>query len=157
MSRADVVLGLLAVVAGAVIVPMSLALPTLPNSYAGPSLFPSIIGGLFILTGLVLTANGLRAGRAAQAGKAGEAGQSQAPYFAWRRILEVFVAVALYIVLSPSLGFTVGAFIMVAGLLILRGNRITTSLLVSLVLTLVVRWIFLSLLKVPLPVGPWGW
>ena len=62
MSRADVVLGLLAILAGAAILPMSLALPSLPQSYAGPSLFPSLIGCLFILAGVVITINGLGPG-----------------------------------------------------------------------------------------------
>lgn len=158
MSRADIVLGLLALAAGAAILPMSLALPHLPQSYAGPSLFPSIIGGLMMLAGLVITVNGLRAQRAAQGSEASEeGGPSAAPSFAWRRIVEVGVAVALYLILAPRLGFVVGAFVMVASLLFIRGNRITTALVVALVLALIVRWLFLSLLKVPLPVGPWGW
>ena len=157
MARADVVLGLLAVVAGIIIVPMSLALPTLPHSYAGPSLFPSLIGGLLILTGLVISLNGVRAWRAERASAGAEASRSQAPQFAWRRMVEVLLAVALYMVIAPRLGFAVGAFIMLAGLLIIRGSRVPTALLVSLILTLVVRWLFVSLLKVPLPVGPWGW
>lgn len=136
---------------------MSLALPTLPHSYAGPSLFPSIIGGLLILTGLVISLNGVRALRAERKSAGTRAGSLPAPEFAWRRMLEVLAAVAVYMVLAPRLGFLVGAFLMVAGLLIVRGNRIITALVISLVLTLLVRWMFLSLLKVPLPVGPWGW
>lgn len=156
VSRADVVLGLLAILAGAIIVPMSLALPSLPQSYAGPSLFPSLIGGLFILTGVVITVNGLRAWRAEQASRSDEAGQP-APHFALRRMIEVLITVALYIILAPRYGFVVGGFVMVAGMLLIRGNRWTTSLVVALILTIIVRWIFVSLLKVPLPVGPWGW
>lgn len=156
MSRADVVLGLLAILAGAIIVPMSLALPSLPQSYAGPSLFPSLIGGLFILTGVVITINGLRAWRAEKAGQGDEASQPR-PQFAWRRMIEVLIAVAVFIIVAPRLGFVVGGFVLVAGMLLIRGNRWTTSVAVALILTIVVRWIFVSLLKVPLPVGPWGW
>lgn len=156
VSRADVVLGLLAILAGAIIVPMSLALPSLPQSYAGPSLFPSLIGCLFILAGVVITINGLRAWRAEKAGQGDEASQPR-PQFAWRRMIEVLIAVAVFIIVAPRLGFVVGGFVLVAGMLLIRGNRWTTSVAVALILTIIVRWIFVSLLKVPLPVGPWGW
>jgi len=156
VSRADVVLGLLAILAGAAILPMSLALPSLPQSYAGPSLFPSLIGCLFILAGVVITINGLRAWRAEKAGQGDEASQPR-PQFAWRRMIEVLIAVAIFIIVAPRLGFVVGGFVLVAGMLLIRGNRWTTSVAVALILTIIVRWIFVSLLKVPLPVGPWGW
>jgi len=135
---------------------MSLALPFLPQSYAGPSLFPSLIGCLFILAGVVITINGLRAWRAEKAGQGDEASQPR-PQFAWRRMIEVLIAVAVFIIVAPRLGFVVGGFVLVAGMLLIRGNRWTTSVAVALILTIVVRWIFVSLLKVPLPVGPWGW
>ena len=147
MPRSEFWMGLCAAVAGVVIVGMSLSLPQLPHSYAGPGLFPAFVGAGLTLVGAWISLSQWR-----QRPEPGAADP-----FSWRGVLEVVAAVLLFMALSPRIGFSLSAFAMVGGMLLARGTRPVTGIAVALALTLVVRWMFGVLLRVPLPEGPWGW
>lgn len=145
-------------VTGAVLVLFALAVigyartfPAMPGQDYGPALFPTLIGAGFAITGVILIAGGLARRRAE-------------PWFnggAWlrsRRERASFLAVPggllLYILLSDRLGFIPTALALLFGWLVLfRGGKPVSSLLIALAVTLVVNFAFTQILLVPLPLG----
>ncbi len=115
-----------------------------------PRFFPNILGWMILGFGAFIFCKGL--------------GESQGPIFKERPekkavLNAVFfvVSVAVYLYFLPSLGFILmtGAF-MIFSQWLLGEKSIPQILLKALVFTLAVNYIFLNLLTVPLPLGPWG-
>jgi len=145
-------------VTGAVLVLFALAVigyartfPAMPGQDYGPALFPTLIGAGFAITGVILIAGGLVRRRIE-------------PWFnggAWLRsrherasFLAVPGGLLLYILLSDRLGFIPTALALLFGWLVLfRGGKPVSSLLIALAVTLVVNFAFTQILLVPLPLG----
>jgi len=66
------------------------------------------------------------------------------------------VSLLLFIVLVPRTGFTIAATAMLF-ILLVRGFRWYTSLAIALGISLLIMYVFKTLLNVPLPVNDWGW
>jgi putative tricarboxylic transport membrane protein len=145
-------------VSGAVLALFALAMiwstrtfPAMPGQHYGPALFPVLIGIGLLLTGAILIVSGLARLRTEPLFSGG----------AWLRSgphLINFVAIVggllLYILISDSLGFIPTALLLLFGWLVLfRGGRPISSLVIALAVTLAVDYLFSELLLVPLPLG----
>lgn len=71
--------------------------------------------------------------------------------------LSLIGGVAAYVLLAETVGFILTSSVIVFSLLLLYGNRIWTSALVSVLLVPGVYELFANLLRVPLPRGILGW
>lgn len=69
----------------------------------------------------------------------------------------VCAAVLIYVAIADQLGFVLTAGLLLFLLLWRFGNRVSLSLLISLVVTPLVYQLFAGLLRIPLPYGVFGW
>ena len=125
--------------------------PEMPGQHYGPALFPVLIGIGLLVTGAVLIVTGLARLRTEPLFSGG----------AWLRSPRHMInfgavvgGLLLYILISDRLGFIPTALLLLFGWLVLfRGGRPLSSLLIALTVTLVVDYLFSKLLLVPLPLG----
>ena len=145
----DAVIGTGCAVGGVLIVHRSMQLGNVPGSYAGPGLFPTLIGIALCICGILVLAPALRQK------KKGEKFFSEAGERL--RLVEVTGLVIFLIACAPKLGFVLTSWIMMMAELCLRKNSLLRSAVVSTTLVVIVWGLFTKVLRVPLPVGPWGW
>lgn len=145
----DFVFGLVMALLGAITVWASRDFNTLPRQPFGAGTFPTLIGSLMIMLGLLLTLRGFRQ-RGAMVSWQGQASLSRT----MACLLAVAAAVAGYALLTPILGFPIVAPAMLT-LLIgwLSGGRWPLALIVAIVSTAAIWLVFAQLLHVPLALG----
>ncbi len=126
--------------------------PTLEKGYPGPSLFPNILAGLFIISGITLVVQGVRSGE-----KILRFETSGITRSGLINILLALGAIIFYIFLSDFLGFQITSFILLFGLM--KWLRVSTpwSLVMACGVTLAIYVLFAKILLVALPWGLWGW
>ena len=146
----DIILGLCFVISGGITLYIANQYPTMPSLQYGPSLFPSLIGGGFLIGGLILVATQLLAlkqhGGIPAAIKAID----------YRMLLVSLLPCALiifYIVGSDYLGAAVAMAIIMFLLMIVRKTPLPLALGVSIATSLIIYLIFSKYLLIPLPEG----
>ncbi len=149
MKLGDRALGLLAAILGAAVVLHARTFPPMPGQPIGPSFFPIVIGCGVIVLGAVLFAGARR--------------RRSGPFVeldAWVRRPRMLVNFALviasllfYALAVDSLGFLVTGVLLLSALFFAFGVLRARILPLALAVTLVVHYVFYSLLRVPLP---WG-
>jgi putative tricarboxylic transport membrane protein len=151
MKFNDIHIGIVLGVFSVIVFAAARTFPVIPGQQFGASLFPMLIAvGLFICA-LLLVAQGLRA-RAAGAPKAASPSWLRDP-ISVMRFLMVPASLVFYFVLGDWLGFVPCAFLLLIVLFRLFGVRWRTSLVVALATTLIIHFMFYTVLHVPLP---WG-
>ncbi|MGI6037888.1 MAG: tripartite tricarboxylate transporter TctB family protein [Limnochordia bacterium] len=128
--------------------------PQLGGGQPGPALFPQVIAVILGLLGLILIGESLYWARvrASQGQKDREKQQVQ---LTWSNFFWVVGAVIFYILLSETLGFVITAAVISFVLMTRLGVLWFRALPVSLLLALVIFWLFARGLYVPLPLGVW--
>jgi putative tricarboxylic transport membrane protein len=139
--------------AGALIVAGTLNYPPLAAGYPGPALFPRILGTLMAALGAALAVQGARARDATQAVE-------------WRRLhrnvglinaLFVLVGVLAYLALVEWLGFLItGTLLLFLMMWRLRVPPLR-ALVVAIAFITIVHFLFVKVLRVPLPLGLLWW
>lgn len=149
MKLGDRAQGLLAAMLGAGVVLHARTFPPMPGQPIGPSLFPIVIGCGLIVLGAVLFAGDRR-----------RRSGSFVELDAWVRRPRMRVNFALVIasllfygLAVDALGFLVTAVLFLSVLFFAFGVLRARILPLALAVTLVVHYVFYSLLRVPLP---WG-
>ena len=153
-ASGDLVAGAVAALFGAAVLLHVRTFPELPDGAPGPALFPGIIGGLFVLFGLVLVAQALAQRRASPATPA--AAPADGGRTGWVDALAVLGAVALYLLVSPALGFLVTMALVLLGLMWRLGAGLRTAVPAAVGTTAVIWVLFEQVLQVPLPAGVLG-
>ncbi len=148
MGTLDVLLGSILALAGAYIFLEARTFPNLRGGYPGPGLFPQILGVLFILSGLGITAEAV----------AKRVLPRMPTLVALRRrevvnALLVILAVVLYVLLIDKVGFIPFALLMLLGLMFSQGVSLRWSIVLGVGLTLAIYTLFNRILRVPLPPG----
>jgi putative tricarboxylic transport membrane protein len=150
MRLNDAVFGVLLIVFAIAEIAYARTFPTLHGQAYGPDLFPILIGVGFLITGAILTIQGL----------AQRAVQPLVEVGAWaadrRNVVNfalVLLALLFYIAASDWLGFILTAFIIMLVLLKSFGSGVVTALVVAALTTLGIHTLFARVLLVPLP---WG-
>lgn len=154
MKVNDLVTGVALVLLAVAVFFLSQGAPSIRNSVYGASFFPRLVAVLLGICGLCLAAKEVGPLLARQGG-------SLFVVPAWARsrwhltnFLLVIVSLGVYILLSDLVGFDlVGTAILFALLASLRRGHLLSSLLVALVSTLAIHYVFGHFLRVPLP---WG-
>jgi putative tricarboxylic transport membrane protein len=147
----NILIGLAAVLLGALVFLSGYRMPALPHLRFGPGFFPCLIG-----IGLILTGLGLIAQRLFAPG-------SRSPWFeaepelrsakAFVGLLLMLGGVALYIVASDDIGFLLTAGLILWANLWWFWRRPVAALFLSLGTVLLIQIFFGSFMMVPLPMG----
>ena len=148
----DLLLGLAFMLLGAVVLTVASQYPTMASLQYGPSLFPSLIGGGFLIGGLVLSAMQLPTLKRQLSGSEAKEGK----LFDLSSILVSLLPCALiifYIFASEFLGAALCLGIIMFVLMLVRKTSLPLALLVSLVASLIIYFLFSRYLLIPLPEG----
>lgn len=153
MKISDTVVGVGFVGAGALIVVGTLNYPPLDGGHPGPALFPRILGTLMAVLGAALAVQGARARDATQAVE-------------WRRLhhnvglvnaLFALGGVLAYLGLVEWLGFLItGTLLLFVMMWRLRVPPLR-ALVVAIAFITIVHFLFVKVLRVPLPLGLLWW
>ncbi|MCK0715877.1 tripartite tricarboxylate transporter TctB family protein [Chromohalobacter sarecensis] len=153
----DFLLGLAFIVAGAIVYVVAQGFPTMSSLQYGPSLFPSLIGGGFMLGGLVLAIGHIGALKGVAHGITWRMDREQLR----NMLLSLLPALAIvfYILASDWLGALLCLAAIMFVLMLARRTPLWIALGVSIVAALVIDLAFSRYLLIPLPeglLGVWG-
>ena len=148
MGRKDYIGGGIFIALGVFIWAMTFQFPVLDDGHPGPSLFPRVLGTLFIFFGLLVVYHGWKTRRVREETPL----EDEVPLNYFNPIL-VIILIAAFIVLANKLGFILsGAAILFLLMMKLRVSLLKRSI-VSVALVCLVFFIFSKVLRVPLPIG----
>lgn len=140
--RESVLPGAAVVVSGVVIVLLSLGFPTVGGMQFGPGLFPRIVGGGLVVSGLGMGVEALRAG-----------GGLTAPGPFAARSLWLAASIAFFALTVEPLGFHIAAAVTLFAVTTIARGRLATALALALAGPVLLHVMFYTVLRVPLP---WG-
>ena len=143
------VVPLVLLVAASVYLTLALRLPFGAAARPGAGFYPVIVAVFAIVVALAATASAFRSA----AGAPAEAVGLDAP--ARRRVVISVVALVVFCLALPWVGYPAAAFAFVAVVLRYLGGRWTTALLTGALSSAGSYALFAVLLDVPLPPGPW--
>lgn len=150
MKINDAIFGLVLAVLGGLVLFTVQSYPKIPGQQVGPALFPGLIAAGILVCGLILMARGWRERKAAPWVTPGDWVRSP------RHVAGFVVLVAsvvFYIVAAQKLGFLLSAVLILTAMFYVLRVPLGRSLLVAVVASLVIHFMFYKLLRVPLP---WG-
>ncbi|MFH1738707.1 MAG: tripartite tricarboxylate transporter TctB family protein [bacterium] len=143
----DRLLGVFALVLGIVLYWATSDFPGAASNRPGPAFLPRILAVLFGICGIILIF-----GRSRQSEE-----HAAASFRGWMKVLGLIVGLLFYVGMAEYMGFIISASILSAGMFILLGNSLRTSLIATLVLVLGIYTLFSTIMGVVLPVGWLGW
>jgi putative tricarboxylic transport membrane protein len=148
MKLSDSIWGTLCILFGAAVLLHVQTFPAMPGQKYGPAVFPGLIASGFVICGALLILRGV---------KAKEALLTWADWTHSRvhaiRFLALIAALLFYIVASEPLGFILTSALALVGLFLLFGVPTKRALVIALIATLVIHFLFYKVMRVPLP---WG-
>lgn len=147
MRLNDKLIGILSMILGLAVIVRVQFYPRLADGQPGPGLFPEVIGGLFMIVGMVLFWQARRS-TAPLVTRLPELTAKGAG-----NILFTAGAVIFYILVSQPLGFLLTSFIIMVAMMALLKAKLTISIPVAAGTTICIYLIFNKLLLVPLPRG----
>lgn len=150
MKINDFLSGILIGAAGAAIFLHARSFPPMPGQNVGPNMFPQLIATGMMICAAVLLVRGLRT--------LGAEGWITVPdWLGWDRTTLGFMAIPLvlvfYVAASDRLGFIPTAVLLLMALFLVFDVRFRTALVVAIIGSFSIHYVFYKLLKVPLP---WG-
>jgi len=154
MKRGDLIGGGIFTALGIFIFILTFQFPSLEGGHPGPSLFPRILAILFIFFGGIIVLRGLRAGKKEPESAPAEEIPVPRNYF---DPIFVFILIGAYMILSNWLGFFITSTLILFLMMIKLRVPYLRSLVISILLTLFVNFMFYKILRVPLPTGFFGW
>jgi putative tricarboxylic transport membrane protein len=124
------------------------------RAHPGPSLFPRVLGTLFIIFGSIIIYSGWRTSKLPSPPPPleEEDGVKIAPLNYFNPIL-VIILIAAFIALAPKLGFIITGAAILAVLMIKLHVKPLKSVIVSVCVICFIYFIFSKFLRVPLPQG----
>lgn len=150
MKINDVISGVLAGSLGSVIYVHAMSFPSMPGQNVGPNMFPQLIAAGLMICAVMLIWRGLRAlGTEAWITLPAWLGNGRIAF----GFMLIPIVLVFYVILSERFGFIPTAVILLMALFITFNVRLRTALLVAIIGSLSIHYLFYKLLKVPLP---WG-
>lgn len=147
-ARIDTAAGAALVALGAVMGALAQGFPVLGGMAYGPGLFPTIIAGGLMLSGLGILAEARAAARGA-----GAEDKVEKPTAARLPVVALIGLVAFFALTLPYLGFHIAAGAVLLLSVRLFGGGWLAAAVMAVIGPLVLHFVFYSLLRVPLP---WG-
>lgn len=150
MKISDRLFGLLIVLLGGSVLLYGTSLPNMPGQNYGAGLFPTIVGGLLIISGALLSITGwLARDRELLLARAEWAKQPAS-------IVNLVLAVASLLAFAlgiRDIGFPILAFVCVSVLLLRFGQPVWCAALIGLATAGFFEVVFVRLMRLPLPSG----
>ena len=140
--------GVLALCLGLAVVLLTRTFPPMPGQSIGPALFPSLAGAGLIAFGAWMVV----ADRAASGGWLRFDDWVRRPRMVANFAL-VIGALVVYALVLPAVGFFASSAVFLVALMMTFGAPRRQALLLAVVVTVAIHYVFYSLLRVPLP---WG-
>jgi hypothetical protein len=153
MGSKDYVGGGIFITLGILIFLMTLSFPILDGGHPGPSLFPRVLAILFILFGGIVVLQGRRSTKLKTEVVPEEEGP---PPNKFNPILVIFL-IAAFIALATMVGFVITGAALLAILMLKLRVSVLKSVIVSILLAAFIYTVFAKGLRVPLPIGYFGW
>jgi putative tricarboxylic transport membrane protein len=150
MKLNDAIFGLVLAILGGLVLFTVQSFPKIPGQQVGPALFPGLIATGILVCGIVLIVRGWRARKAAPWVTPGDGLRS--PRHAAGLAL-LLASVVFYIFVAQKLGFLPTAVIILTGMFYVLRVPLGKSLLIAVIASLLIHFMFYKLLRVPLP---WG-
>jgi hypothetical protein len=112
----------------------------------GPGYFPVVLASLLLVIGIIVASMSLRSG------------EVKLPHFAWRPLIIVSAAVALFGIIINSTGLALSTFVMVVVSRLARpGYPWVETIVLSVALSILCAGIFSFGLKIQMPLWPTWW
>ncbi len=156
MGKKDYIGGGIFTTLGIVVWMLTFRFPSLTDGnirHPGPSLFPRVLASLFILFGSILILQSARS-RAGEPGPSDDAAAVKPNYF--NPALVVVLTLA-FVFLTPKMGFLVTGTAILTILMTKLGVLLRKSFVISAALCCFVYFMFVTVMRVPLPRGLLGW
>ena len=150
MKINDAIFGLVLAILGALVLFTVQSFPKIPGQQVGPALFPGLIAAGIFVCGVVLMVRGWRQRQAAPWVMAGDWVRSPRHVAAFVLLV---ASVLFYIVAAEKLGFLLTATLILTAMFHVLRVPLGKSLLIAVIASLVIHFMFYKLLRVPLP---WG-
>jgi putative tricarboxylic transport membrane protein len=150
MKINDAIFGLVLTILGALVLFTVQSFPKIPGQQVGPALFPGLIAAGIFICGIVLMVRGWRQRQAAPWVMAGDWVRSPRHVAAFVLLV---ASVLFYIVAAEKLGFLLTATLILTAMFHVLRVPLGKSLLIAVIASLVIHFMFYKLLRVPLP---WG-
>lgn len=150
MKINDAIFGLVLAILGALVLFTVQSFPRIPGQQVGPGLFPGLIATGIFICGVVLMARGWRQRKATPWVIPGEWVRSPRHVMGFAVLVG---SVVFYIFAAEKLGFLPTAVLILTAMFYVLRVPLGKSLLVAVITTLVIHFMFYKLLRVPLP---WG-
>jgi putative tricarboxylic transport membrane protein len=147
----DLVSGLVVTAGGVAIILAAMSYPTPRGGGVGPQLFPTAIGAVLTLAGLVIALRVLLAGRSEPLVVIPDALRSPSRLLA---LLSVPAGILSFAILAPRIGTILASMIVVLAAALGWRERPVAAGILAILASLVVYWFFAFALRVPLPFGP---
>ncbi|RUT29297.1 tripartite tricarboxylate transporter TctB family protein [Arsenicitalea aurantiaca] len=147
----DAVLGAVFIALALYMIITAAGFPSFAGQPYGASLFPTVMGGGFLIGGALLVIRGLTA-----AGREIPAFTADPALLVPRNGISVALivgAIVFYVVLADTVGFIPIALVILLGLFLWFRVKVVTALLLSVAVTALSFWFFAIMLRVPLPRG----
>ena len=142
---------------GLVVLALSLRLEGPRYMTYGPGLFPTALGGLMALAGLVVAFSRDASGPASPTLPEATTDEPPSGDQGARERIGAFVVFAVaplfFALLLPVLGFLIAAPVLIAILVVVSGGRWSTAIATGVISTLLLQTVFQQVMRVPLP---WG-
>ena len=148
----DFILGLAFMLSGCIVIYVAQQYPTMSSLQFGPSLFPSLIGGGFLIGGLFLSVKQVPILKTQYASNT-PGNNRPLPIRSLLASLLPCVMIIFYILTSEFLGAAVSLVIGIFVLMLSRKASLLLSLAVSILASLTIYFIFSTYLMIPLPEG----
>jgi len=153
MGSKDYIGGGIFIALGIFIFSTTFSYPILDGGHPGPSLFPRVLAVLFIFFGGIVVLQGWRSAKVKREESPNEEGP---PTNKFNPIL-VIILVAAFIALAPTVGFVITSTVLLAILMLKLRVSTLKSVIVSILLAAFIYTVFAKGLRVPLPIGYFGW
>lgn len=156
MGKKDYVGGGIFTTLGIVVWILTFNFPSLTDGnlrHPGPSLFPRVLASLFILFGSILILQSARS-RVSAPDPADDGAGVKPNYF--NPVLVVVLTLA-FVFFTPKIGFLATATAVLTILMTKLGVVLRKSLVISAALCCFVYFMFVTVMRVPLPRGIFGW
>lgn len=150
MKINDAIFGLVLAILGALVLFTVQSFPKIPGQQVGPALFPGLIAAGIFICGVALMVRGWRQRQAAPWVMAGDWVRSPRHVAAFVLLV---ASVLFYIVAAEKLGFLLTATLILTAMFHVLRVPLGKSLLIAVIASLVIHFMFYKLLRVPLP---WG-
>lgn len=150
MKINDAIFGLVLAILGALVLFTVQSFPKIPGQQVGPALFPGLIAAGILICGVALMVRGWRQRQAAPWVMPGDWVRSPRHVAAFVLLV---ASVLFYIVAAQKLGFLLTATLILTAMFYVLRVPLGKSLLIAVIASLVIHFMFYKLLRVPLP---WG-